>query len=98
MPIIDDLKATIARPLAEQRRLALDTMSATQVKALFALLPDSAWLQIADHIVRQEPEALGEYLITAHKDYVALTASQDVNGLFTDDCISQTAVTALIGE
>ena len=63
MPIIDDIKTTIERDLAEDRRLLLGTMTASQIKALFDLLPDPAWLQIAQHMVRQEPKALGDYLI-----------------------------------
>ena len=95
--IIDDIKETIERPLAEQRRQDLGTMTASQVKALFNLLPDAAWLQIADFMVKNEPANLGDYLIATHKTYVMQTAQTDVNALFVADAVSQQAIVTLIG-
>jgi len=92
--IIDDIKALLARALADQR---LSALTGPELKALYISLPDNAWTTMASYFVNNDSRELGNYQINGAKSLLYNQAMAEVNAITADGNITAAEITALLG-
>ena len=91
--IVDEIKQRAARGLADKRAKAI---TGIQLRALFEVLPDSAYNTMASYFAANNGQALGEWQIKGLKNRLEAQALSDINGTINGNLLDLVQLATLV--